>query len=139
MYCIDAWKPYPDYRDFTSVEHLEGDYVQAVMRLSKYRVELIRAMSAEAVKQFTDGSLDFVYIDANHDSPYIEYDIKHWSPKVRSGGIVAGHDYITVHSDVIQAVDSYVASHNIHPLYLVGKKGETDVADTIFSWFWVVP
>ncbi len=139
LYCIDAWQPYPDYRDFTNAEHLESDYAQAQIRLGPYRAKLIRSMSMDAAKEFYDGSLDFIYIDANHDSPYIDQDIACWSPKVRSGGIVSGHDYVGIHPDVIRAVDNYVAVHNIHPFYLVGKPEETSNPDTICSWFFIQP
>ena len=47
----------------------------------------------EAVKQFKDGSLDFVYIDGNHTFEYVINDIAEWSKKVRKGGIISGHDY----------------------------------------------
>ena len=96
-------------------------------------------MSADAVKHFRDGEFDFVYIDANHDDPYIGDDIRAWSPKVRSGGIVAGHDYMIGHPDVMRAVDDYAAQHEIHPAYLVGNPAEHDNPDLICSWFWVQP
>ena len=48
--------------------------------------------------------LDFVYIDANHNYECVKEDIEHWYPKVKVGGIIAGHDfhYKTVHTAVLE-------------------------------------
>jgi len=139
LYAVDAWTPYPQYRDFTNPEHLASDHDQARIRLGPYHVTFLHMMSEKAALEVPDRSLDFVYIDANHDSPYIDQDIELWAPKVRPGGIVSGHDYVGIHADVIRAVDGYVMRNEITPLYLVGEVGENDVPDLMCSWFWVQP
>ena len=53
-----------------------------------------------------DGDLDWVFIDANHNYDYVRADIAAWTPKVRPGGIIAGHDYLDRDGwGVIRAVD----------------------------------
>ncbi len=59
--------------------------------------------SLEAVLGFDDESLAFVYIDAAHDYDNVKADILAWMPKVKKGGILAGHDYN--HPPVRKAVD----------------------------------
>ena len=54
----------------------------------------IRKSSVEAAKDFTDGSLDAVYIDASHDENSVREDIKTWRPKIKPGGVLSGHDYV---------------------------------------------
>lgn len=49
--------------------------------------------TAEAAKHVEDGSLDFVFIDADHSYEGVKADIKIWDPKVKEGGYVIGHDY----------------------------------------------
>ena len=44
---------------------------------------------------FADGSFDFIYVDARHDYRGVAVDIAEWWPKLRPGGIFAGHDYYT--------------------------------------------
>ena len=39
-------------------------------------------------------SLDFVYIDARHDYDGCLEDIVAWYPKLKKGGLIAGHDFI---------------------------------------------
>jgi predicted O-methyltransferase YrrM len=61
-----------------------------------------RGVSWESAGYFQDGELDFVFIDAAHDYDSVTKDIKAWLPKVRLGGIIAGHDI--KHPPVKQAV-----------------------------------
>lgn len=49
--------------------------------------------SVLASSHYPDSFIDFVFIDAEHKYEFVIQDIKHWLPKVRKGGIIAGHDY----------------------------------------------
>lgn len=49
--------------------------------------------SLRAAVLFADASLDFVFIDANHSYEAVINDIRAWWPKIRPGGLLAGHDY----------------------------------------------
>ena len=55
--------------------------------------ELVRATGLEASAEIPDEYLDFVYIDGDHSLEGIFYDIYAWTPKVRVGGVISGHDY----------------------------------------------
>lgn len=55
--------------------------------------KFIRLPSNQAVKCIEDKELDLVFIDANHSYDNAKEDITLWLPKVRSGGILCGHDY----------------------------------------------
>lgn len=48
--------------------------------------------STMASKAFADTSLAGVFIDAAHDYDSVLADLKAWGPKVKEGGIIAGHD-----------------------------------------------
>jgi len=56
-------------------------------------VNIIPKSSAEAAAMYTDGILDFVFIDGNHHYKMVKWDIELWLPKLKPGGILAGHDY----------------------------------------------
>ena len=53
-----------------------------------------KTTSKEFVKEIADGSLDFVYIDGDHSYDSCKEDINMWLPKIKQGGIIAGHDYL---------------------------------------------
>lgn len=74
-------------------------------RLNEGRCRLIETKSLDAVKQFDDGSLDFVYLDADHGYEPVKREIAAWLPKVRPGGIIAGHDYTNSFPGLKRAVN----------------------------------
>lgn len=140
LYCVDPWQAYDRYADHVSQSRLDNFYNVAVSRLihmNHFNVEIIRKTSLEAVKQFEPGSLDFVFIDGNHHFDFVVQDIIAWTPIVRRGGIVAGHDYkpegsetIPIPFGVIEAVNAYTAAHKIHDWFVLTR-------DRCPSWMWV--
>lgn len=62
--------------------------------LDRYRnTKLIKATTDEAVFEFSDETIDLLFIDANHQEDGILNDCKNYLPKVKHNGIVAFHDY----------------------------------------------
>lgn len=59
------------------------------------RVAFVRTTSLEAAATFARESLDFVYVDGDHRYDRVTADLKAWWPKVRPGGILAGHDVLS--------------------------------------------
>ncbi len=76
------------------------------------KIEIIKDFSNVAVEQFNDNSLDFVYIDANHSYKKVLEDISIWAKKVKTNGVIGGHDTHLV--DVLQAVIDYSIKHGQH-------------------------
>jgi len=145
VYGVDAWQTYQDYPDYKGWETLDPLYQKAVKRLEPYpNHKIIKAFSADGAKQFTDDSLDFVYIDANHSDPYISQDIEAWSLKVRTGGIISGHDYVWwvgQNYHVKEDISGYTQKHKIRPYFVLGSRGEEpgEIRDKSRSWMWVKP
>lgn len=124
---VDPWIKYSNW----SQEKMDQRYQMTVDRLAPYpNIKIIRKTSMDAVRDVADGSLDFVYIDGFHDFDWVMSDLIFWSPKVRPGGIVAGHDYYPFYrAGVMTAVDAYVKGHNITKWYVTREKEPT--------FFWV--
>lgn len=145
---VDPWDYVPDQSPVgfgDAIKDWNGCYEYCLDKLKPFtgRTSVFRMSSLEASKLIRDGSLDFVYIDANHMSPYIDEDLKLWYPKVKSGGVFGGHDYHNYQNEIFtcnvkDAVDNYLAwlqfSGNSYPnpkLHIV--PGEVP------SWYMVKP
>jgi hypothetical protein len=144
LLCVDAWKAYRGYRDHVRQDKLDRFYEEAGERLKPYPgAQRVRAFSVEAAKSVPDASLDFVYIDGNHNFENCTADLAAWSAKVRPGGIVAGHDYALhrwpnqIH--VVQAVKGWTDAYQIKPWFVLGstEKREGELRDDARSFFWV--
>lgn len=98
LYCIDPWQSGYCEGDPASDGDREADYRQAVASVAPFgsRCVIIRQESVTASRLFRDQQLDFVYIDGNHDPTYFREDLRVWWPKVRNGGILAGHDFLCI-------------------------------------------
>jgi predicted O-methyltransferase YrrM len=57
---------------------------------SKYLI--MRMSSAQACLHFDDESIDFIHIDGNHSEQSAIFDVEHWLPKVKKGGIICFDD-----------------------------------------------
>lgn len=76
-------------------------------------ISLMCMPSVEAADLIADESLDMVYIDADHSYEEVKKDILAWTPKVKMGGILSGHDYnpnggFGVHRAVNELVNGFV-------------------------------
>lgn len=86
------------------------------------RLTFLQGWSDAVAKRFDDESLDLVFIDADHSEGGVRTDLAAWVPKVRPGGIVAGHDYAARHHPGVKiAVDDFFRDHG-HPVKLEANK-----------------
>ncbi len=149
LYAVDPWKYDDDYQDSHTQERLDFLYEHTKRVLHPYpHARILRKTSMEAVKDFADESLDFVYIDGNHQLKYVIEDLVEWSKKVKRGGVICGHDYIYTNPrtaagicHVIYAVNAYTQAYKIRNWYLLGRK-ETRIGekrDKWRSWMFVKP
>jgi hypothetical protein len=98
LYLVDVWRELniKDYNDSSNQKEYLNIINQCCSNIKNYedRCFMVRSDSENASKLFLDESLDFIYIDANHKYEFVKQDISLWFPKVRKGGVVAGHDYL---------------------------------------------
>ena len=86
--------------DFNEVLDMFND------RTKDYKnISLVQKTSDDAVNDFKDESFDFIYIDGIHKYENVKQDIINYLPKVKKGGVIGGHDYVSGWSGVIKAVD----------------------------------
>lgn len=121
---IDPWPETPgeDYADVTNQpeQPQETLHAQTKRRLSAFgdRSMIWRMTSEEAAARIDPASLDFVYLDGEHDYQSVRRDLELWHDKVRPGGVMAGHQYVgrTLRqeaSGVKTAVDEFFATKGL--------------------------
>ena len=140
MYGIDPYHSYAGAgriaKDNARHEFL---YSHAKKALEQYKdCTIIRKASMDAVHEFKDGSLDFVYIDGDHSFKHVAQDIYEWAWKVRKGGIVAGNDYCAnvggIEKNINQVgpvINAYVKAFGVKDLKIIGGK------DHASSWYFI--
>jgi predicted O-methyltransferase YrrM len=117
IYAIDLFedsdieKYEPDLkRHVENITKIYNEYL--TLKGTRDLIKDIRACSWEAASLFEDEYFDFVFIDADHEYSSVKKDIEAWFPKVRKGGILAGHDYPNWEG-VKKAVDEYSENNKI--------------------------
>ena len=100
LYLIDPYKSYEDYyesignpRKTQGALNERMKVAQKILRKYGDRVKFIRKLSDDAVGDFKDESLDFIYIDGNHQYEFAKKDVENYYPKVKKGGVIGGDDY----------------------------------------------
>jgi len=100
MIAVDLWKGNPPSDVEGSETYGDRDHEQYYAQFSevaeKYfpgRIHIRRMTTLNAARMVVDGSLDFVFIDADHTEAGCGADIDAWYPKIRRGGLISGHDY----------------------------------------------
>lgn len=66
----------------------------------------------QAVSKFRDGSVDMIFIDADHSYDAVRADILNWMPKLKPGAFLCGHDYRN-YEGVTKAVEETVGAFSV--------------------------
>ena len=101
---VDLWETFAKdseyYRSGDGVARLSSDQMASYLHeaettteFAEHRRSMMRMDSQTASTHVAHGSLDFVFIDADHTYEAVKADIHAWWPKIRPGGILSGHDY----------------------------------------------
>jgi len=119
LHSIDPWEKNEE------LGNPEEAYVSTKKLLNPFgeRSIILKGYSPEVCVKFQDNSIDFVYIDGLHSYEAVIADLEGWYNKVKTNGIIAGHDYSE--SDwigVVSAVNEFVEKNNLE-LFLTGIGG----------------
>ena len=96
---VDLWKQQENYKDLANVDDNQQEALfqttKAKLKPWENKTEYFRMYSTEAAQKIDDHSVDFVYVDARHDYCGAMEDMEAYWPKIRPGGILAGHDFMS--------------------------------------------
>lgn len=101
LYAVDTWEGSNEdvHREYIGKiggsDKLYEKFIENMNKISNVNSVLIpiRKQSVLAANDFADKSVSFCFIDAGHTYEGVIADIKAWLPKIKNGGILAGHDY----------------------------------------------
>jgi hypothetical protein len=97
IHAIDPYIPYDDrITGGVMVTQEEIDRVKQTFLTSAEpfmnKINFINKKSIDAINDIEDNSLDYIFIDGDHNYEAVVQDLKNYYSKVKTGGIFAGHD-----------------------------------------------
>ncbi len=98
IYAVDHFKGEKGEPEHEGIVAAHGGSIRGAFEENLQRcgvggiIRVLEEESSEAAKHLADSSLAFVFIDAAHDYESVKRDINAWAPKIKPGGIIAGHD-----------------------------------------------
>jgi predicted O-methyltransferase YrrM len=109
LFSIDRWNDHHNYQQYLKAANLLSSF--------KERSVVLKLTFEEAVHLFKDETFDFIYIDGYaHTGQDNGRTLREWWPKVRKGGIFAGHDYSkTSWPKTVEQVDKFAKDNNLKP------------------------
>jgi len=116
LYSIDPWEKNIELGN----PEQAYESTQQILKQFGEKSIIIKGYSPEVCDKFQDNSVDFVYIDGLHTYEAVKADLDGWYSKVKTNGIIAGHDYsIKDWIGVVMAVSDFVSKNNLE-LFLTG-------------------
>lgn len=87
-------------------------------------IKIHRDFSTNAAASFDNEYFDWIYIDTDHSYETTRDELIRYAPKVKTSGIIAGHDYSMGHwissyrYGVVEAVHEFCVKHDWEVIYL---------------------
>lgn len=102
IYCVDTWQGMEygggesdNLNDYVrGIQDFYEFFLGEIAPIKKYINPIIgNTREQRCINYFDDGEIDILFVDADHTQTGLRQDLYNWYPKVKSGGIMAGHDY----------------------------------------------
>jgi hypothetical protein len=124
IHLVDVWQSerYPE-KLFHEVSQKFKSEIEAG------KVIINRGLSTDVVSQFSDNYFDWIYIDTAHTYSVTKAELETYLPKMKAGGIIAGHDFIVGEIDVpwkygvIEAVYEFCEKYQWELIYITMERG----------------
>ena len=119
LHLIDMWS---SARYHGGLEKIVRDKFAAEISAGQVKIDL--GLSTDVLSRFPDGYFDWIYIDTDHGYIVTAAELEIARTKVKTGGIIAGHDYVTGNWDggvrygVVEAVHEFCVKHDWELLLL---------------------
>ncbi len=126
LHLVDPWGDNWRYHDGLKAQVQQ----RFANEIAQGRVQLHVGYSTEVGRTFPDQYFDWIYIDTTHTYALTKAELELYGPKMKPGGIMAGHDYIDgqwnrmMRYGVIEAVNEFCVNHNWELLYLTAERSD---------------
>jgi len=101
LHLVDPWLFQPEFpqrmyggKIARSQEDMDTIFAQVQTRFATQQPVIHRKFSSDALADFEDESLDWVYIDGNHYYEYVKADLEGYWHKLVPGGLLTGDDFM---------------------------------------------
>lgn len=121
IFLVDSWQQYAAYHaDMCSPSETHEQALARVKERFDYdlklgRMEIVRGFSLVAATNHQTPTLDWIYLDANHQYEFVLLDLIAWSWRIKPGGCIMGHDFCHRPEErfgVIEAVEEFCEKFN---------------------------
>ena len=101
LYSVDSWEPYV-LEKYNRLEIVDIKAMEVAKFFAKHhisysgvedKITILEKRSSEAVKDFEDYSLDFIFFDISGSYKSNLNDLNIWYDKIKNGGILCGIDW----------------------------------------------
>lgn len=130
LYMVDNWGTIAGQKGDGGYDQAwhDSNYERAMKHVSDYLAQIIvlRGLTSEMHANVPDNSLGLLYLDANHSYEGVMQDLELWYPKVIKGCVIAGHDYLSGHYGINQAVKEFTKKHGIFEVLTIQENKPED-------------
>lgn len=114
IFTIDPYQAYQDWNGEITQDDVDRFMDAAKKNLEPYgdRARMIRETSTQAVSNFTDTLVDFIFVDGDHSYEATLADCEAYYPFLKPGGFFCGHDYSSIDA-VYRAVNDFRDNNKI--------------------------
>lgn len=112
LYLVDNYAPFNEGSVSYSEREMHRIRKTVMQRLSKYPQAafcVTNSLDCDCIKL---ESLDFAYIDATHTYEAVKADLQFWYLKVKSKGVLGGHDFTNHFQGLVRAVIEFATATN---------------------------
>jgi hypothetical protein len=124
FFCVDTWEGSKKH-GYIEKDSLYFTFMNNMKDVKNYFYPY-RMTSLQASKLFDDNSIDFIFVDGSHEYEDVKDDIISWYPKVKTGGMLSGHDYSEAWPGVKKAVQEcfsdFIVNEGCWAIYKNDKK-----------------
>jgi len=90
LYLVDLWEPSAKYEEW---DHEQNKQIALERIKQSTNYKILQGVSWHVAQQIQDQELDFVFIDGDHSTAGVRNDIRAYTPKIKQGGYIMGHDW----------------------------------------------